>query len=382
MWYLIKRIFFFIPTFIAITIIAFALNQKAPGDPIEKLVRGGYISEYNASEEQYRLDYIEAAKQLELDLPTFYVTISSIAYPTAYHNTIIPNDKQKMKEQITQSVPVWKYLVPTIQWNGFDNQYHRWLIKVLRFDLGTSFADGQPVSNRILKAAKWTIIMNGLAILLAYGISIWLGVWLATTKRKRIASMGRVGLFILYSIPSFWTATLLVVFFTTPEYGIALDLFPTMGLGNLPSEAPFWNRFWETSGHLLLPVFCLTYGALAFITIQMRKSMQQEMGKQYVLAARSRGFSERQIIWKHAFRNALFPMITLFALILPALLTGSVVIEVIFSIPGMGLLTYDSILQDDWPVVYGVLVVIAVLTMLGNFLADILYALFDPKLRY
>ena len=131
---------------------------------------------------------------------------------------------------------------------------------------------------------------------------------------------------------------MLVVFFTTAEYGPWTDIFPTNGIGRLPVEAPFWNRFWETAGHLVLPIFCLMYGALAFITMQMRKAMETEMDKQYIMAARARGFSKRHIIWKEAFPNALFPMITLIAMLIPVLFSGAVVIEMIFGIPGMGFL--------------------------------------------
>jgi len=116
--------------------------------------------------------------------------------------------------------------------------------------------------------------------------------------------------------------------------------------------------------------------------MQMRKAMETEMGQQYIQAARARGFTERHIIWKEAFPNALFPMITLFAMVIPLLFTGSVVIEVIFGIPGMGLLTLDAINADDWPIVYGVLVVVALVTMLGSLIGDILYAWFNPKVSF
>jgi len=382
MRYILTRLLIFIPTFLAITIIAFGLKQMAPGDPIERAVKGGYISDYVASENQYRLDYLETARQMGMDRPSFYFTIGSSAYPESSYKAIFPVDYQSINDSVQTNAATINFLIPQVIWNGFDNQYHQWLKGVLRFDFGLSFINSEPVSKKIGSAIRWTLTINGIAILLAFGISIGLGVWLATSDRSWAKRFGTVGLYILYSIPSFWTATMLVVFFTTPEYGAWTDIFPTNGIGRLPAEAPFWNRFWETAGHLILPIFCLMYGMMAFITMQMRKAMENEMDKQYIMAARARGFSERHVIWKEAFPNALFPMITIIAMLIPALFSGAVVIEAIFGIPGMGSLTLDAINNDDWPVVYGVLVVIAFITMIGNLVGDVLYAWLDPKVEF
>jgi peptide/nickel transport system permease protein len=185
---------------------------------------------------------------------------------------------------------------------------------------------------------------------------------------------------VLYSLPNFWIATMLVVFFTTPEYG--MDWFPSLGLGDLPPDAPFWQRFVEAGTHLVLPVFCLAYGALAFISRQVRGGMLNVIRQDYIRTAWAKGLNAQPVIWKHAFSNALFPIITMFASIFPAVFAGSVVIEVIFNIPGMGKLTVDAIFQRDWPVVYTVLMLAAVLTMTGILVADILYAIADPRVSY
>lgn len=382
MYYLVKRIFIFIPTFLAVTMIAFFLRQLAPGDPIDMAVRGGYTSDYNVAAEQYRRDYLTKAQELDLDNPTFYFSILTSAHPKGYQHLIFPPDKLAADQQMHSQEESWRHFTPSFRWNGMNNQYHHWFTKMLGLDFGKSYVTSEPVVDRIQSALRWTMMISGIAMLLAFGISIWFGVWLATTKRSWTKGAGSIGLYILFSIPSFWTATMLVVFFTTAEYGAWTDLFPTNGVGRLPLEAPFWNRFWETAGHLILPIFCMTYGAVAFISMQMRKAMETEMGQQYIQAARARGFSERHIIWREAFPNALFPMITLFAMIIPLLFTGSVVIEVIFGISGMGLLTLDAINSDDWPIVYGVLVVIAVVTMIGSLVGDVLYAWFNPKVSF
>lgn len=278
-----------------------------------------------------------------------------------------------------QARPGLLYL-PDIKWYGLDNQYHNWLMGFLQLDFGISYYDSRPVADKMKDALFWTILINGMAILVAYLLSIPLGVFSAVWKDSFFDRSTTLTLFILYSLPSFWIGTMLLVFFTTPEYG--MDWFPSIGLGNLPPEAPFWRRFWERASHMGLPVFCLAYGALAFISRQMRGGMLNVIGQDYIRTAWAKGLSGRAVIWRHAFRNALFPIITLFANIFPAVFAGSVAIEVIFNIPGMGKLTIDAILQRDWPVVYTVLMLSAILTMAGILIADVLYAWADPRVSY
>ncbi|MEM9848821.1 MAG: ABC transporter permease, partial [Bacteroidota bacterium] len=171
-----------------------------------------------------------------------------------------------------------------------------------------------------------------------------------------------------------------IVFFTTPQYG--MDIFPSIGLGSSSMEDdPFWTVFFERAGHLILPIFCVTYAALAFITRQMRAAMITVLSQDYIRTARAKGLNERKVIWKHAFRNALFPLITLLGSLFPSLIAGSVILEIIFNISGMGSLIFDAIFAQDWPVVYSVLMIGTMLTMLGILLADLLYAWVDPRIR-
>ncbi|MCB0651393.1 MAG: ABC transporter permease [Saprospiraceae bacterium] len=272
-----------------------------------------------------------------------------------------------------------KLFIPAFRWYGFDNQYHHWAGKFLKGDFGISYMNGQPVATKIWSALKWTLLINGVAIFIAYLFSIPIGVIAATRQGKPFDRITSVALFMLHSLPSFWVATLLIVFFTTPEYG--MDWFPTLGLGDIPTGASFWEVIRIRGWHMVLPVFALSYGALAFISRQMRGSMVDVLRQDYVRTARAKGLKEKAVVWKHAFRNALFPIITMFASVLPASIAGSVVIEVIFNIHGMGKVVVDSIFRDDWPLVYAVLMLASVLTMVGILLADILYALADPRIR-
>ena len=273
-----------------------------------------------------------------------------------------------------------KLFIPSWHWYGFDNQYHHWLSGICTGNFGRSYRDGQPAGKKIKQALQWTLLINTLAILLAYGLSIPLGVSMATRKDSRYDQITTIVLFILYSLPSFWIGTLLLILFTSPEYG--LQFFSITRINETIGQGNFWQQWVTTMKQITLPVFCLVYGALAFVARQVRGGMLEVVNTDYIRTAMAKGLPQRKIIWKHAFRNALFPLITLFASLFPALLAGSVVIEFIFNIPGMGKLTVDSIQNQDWPVVYMLLLLSAVLTMAGILLADILYAVADPRVSY
>ena len=212
--------------------------------------------------------------------------------------------------------------IPTIYWYGLGNQYHNWITNFIVGDFGISYKTLRPVASEIKDAIFWTFVMMLLSIMVAYLTAIPLGVFSAKNRGLRFDKIITLILFVFYSLPTFWVATMLVVFFTTPEYGAWTNIFSSIGLGDLPSDAPFWNRFWETSSHLILPVFCICYPALAFISRQMRGGMINVIQKDYIRTAKAKGLDGSQVIWRHAFRNSLFPIITLFANVFPAILAG------------------------------------------------------------
>ena len=209
-----------------------------------------------------------------------------------------------------------------------------------------------------------------------------MGVVAAAKKNSVFDKTSTLITFLLFSLPSFWIATILVVFFTTPEYGSWTNIFPSIGLGKNYGVQSGWANFWDVAAHLILPVFCLTYAALAFISRQVRGGMLDVLQKDFIRTAKAKGVAPKKVIWKHAFRNSLFPIITLFAAVFPATLAGSVVIEVIFNIPGMGRLAFDAIYAEDWPIVFSVLMLAAILTIIGNLVADMLYAAADPRVTF
>jgi peptide/nickel transport system permease protein len=224
------------------------------------------------------------------------------------------------------------------------------------------------------------LVTNISAIFLAFAIAIPLGIWSAVKRGGRFDKTTSLVLFMLYSLPGFWIGTMLLIFFTTKEYG--MEFFAGAWLGHMPPDASFFEKIRTMYPHLVLPIFCLTYPAIAFIARQARGSMAGVLTQEYIKTARAKGLSESKVIWKHGFRNALFPLITLIALVLPTAIAGSVVIEMIYNIPGLGWTMLQSIMEQDWPVVFAIMMLGAILTVVGILLSDILYALADPRVKF
>jgi len=263
-------------------------------------------------------------------------------------------------EAISQNPTRARLLLPALQWHGFNNQYHHWLRQVLRGDFGNSYLDRRPVMDKILPAIKWTALLNGLAFLVVFSVAIPLGLLVAGRVGSAFDQTTTILLFLLFGIPNFWIATLIANFFTTPAFG--MDFFPSMGFGDIPVDASWWTALSIRGSHLFLPVLCLSYPSFAYISRHLRRSAIQEMGQAYVKTARLKGLSTNRILWGHVFRNASFPIITLLGSLLPGLLAGSILIERIFNLPGMGQLLFTSATGQDWPVVITLVLLNGLLT--------------------
>lgn len=289
--------------------------------------------------------------------------------------------------------PINKY-IPAFHWYGFNNQYHRWLFGnapwfgemqygqskgFIRGDFGISYQDKRPVSSVLWGAIGWTMTLSIFSMIFAYLIAIPLGVISAvdkgTLKEKSITTT----LFMLYSLPNFWIATLSVIFLCGGDW---LSWFPSPGADAPSSDAPMSEWLPETAYRLVLPLICWTYGSLAFISRQMRGGMLNVLGQDFIRTARAKGLNEKQIVWKHAFRNSLIPIITLFANIFPLAISGSFVIEFIFSIPGMGSISLGALFARNYPVIFTVMMFTAILTLVGNLVADLLYVAVDPRISF
>ena len=314
-----------IPTMIGITVISFLIIQLAPGDPASMLLSGGQ----------------------NLRNPERIIAETRALY-------------------------------------GLDRplheQYASWVKRVVTLDFGRSFQDQRLVWDKLKERIPVTLQLSGLSLLLAYLISIPIGIYSATHRYSKVDQATTLGLFTLYSLPNFWIATLAIVFLGGGDF---LDLFPvsglrTIGVQNQTLFGQLADRVW----HLILPVTCMTYYTLAALSRYMRASMLEVIRQDYIRTARAKGLSERIVVLRHAFRNSLIPIVTLMADLLPTLIGGSIVIEMIFSVPGMGRMTWEAVLARDYPVIMAVFTISAFLTLAGILLADLLYTLIDPRINY
>jgi peptide/nickel transport system permease protein len=257
-------------------------------------------------------------------------------------------------------------------------QYLLWLKRLIILDLGNSFStDGRPVIDKISERIPITVFINVLSMLLIISIAIPIGVISASYQNSFFDKFTTVFVFIGFAVPTFWLALLLMILF-----GVNLGWLPISGLKSLNYDyLSAFGMIMDRVKHLILPIFISAFGGLAGLSRYTRANMLEVIRQDYIITARSKGLNERVVIFKHALRNALLPVITILGLSVPGLIGGSVIFETIFAIPGMGQLFYMSVMARDYPVVMGILVIGAVLTLLGNLIADLSYALVDPRIK-
>ncbi|MBI4620938.1 MAG: ABC transporter permease [Desulfobacterales bacterium] len=257
-------------------------------------------------------------------------------------------------------------------------QYLLWLKRLIVLDLGNSFSmDGRPVTDKIIERIPITILINALSMFLIILIAVPIGVISASYQDSFFDKFTTVFVFVGFAVPTFWLALLLMILF-----GVNLGWLPISGLKSLNYEyLPAFGMIMDRAKHLILPIFVSAFGGLAGLSRYTRSNMLEVIRQDDIMTARSKGLKERVVIFKHALRNALLPVITILGLSVPGLIGGSVIFETIFAIPGMGQLFYMSVMARDYPVIMGILVIGAVLTLLGNLIADISYALADPRIK-
>jgi peptide/nickel transport system permease protein len=320
--YILKRLLGLIPLFFGITVICFFVIRLAPGSPVDA------------------------------------------------EGAMNPNFTDNARQKFIALYGLDKPLV---------TQYVLWLKKVVRLDFGTSFArDSRPVWEKIKERLPVTIQINAVALVLIFIISTVLGVVSAWYRDSAFDRTVTVLVFIGFAIPTFWLALICMYFF-----GVVLGALPISGLTSWNyAELSVFGKFLDLSKHMVLPMFVTVVGGLAGMSRFMRGSMVDVLARDYITAAKARGLANRRVLFRHALKNALLPAVTLLGLSVPGLIGGSVIFESIFTIPGMGQLFYQSVNMRDYPTVMGILVIGAVLTLIGNLTADIMYAVVDPRIRY
>ncbi|OHB69394.1 MAG: hypothetical protein A2W23_01470 [Planctomycetes bacterium RBG_16_43_13] len=259
-------------------------------------------------------------------------------------------------------------------------QYWNWLKRIVTLDFGMYIKSHKPVADELKSRLTITMTLSIIAIFISYIVAVPIGVFSSTGRYPFFDKIITVILFILYSLPSFWIATILMIYFSTP--GRAIEL-PIIGLHSEGAEnLPFFEWLIDYSQHLILPVICLTYAGLAGLSRYSRSGMMEVVRQDFIRTARAKGLSERVVIFKHALRNGMIPIITLMASILPAMIGGAVIIESIFTIEGMGKMAFDAILNREYNAIMAISVMSAILTLLGILLSDILYVIVDPRISF
>ncbi len=318
--YSLKRMLLMVPILLGITLLSFTIMHMAPGGPAEAQME---FSAKASAEARERLRKLYGADQ-----------------------------------------PIHK-------------QYLTWLRKFVTLDFGEAFADGRKVKDKIEERLPITLTINFFSLGLVLIVAIPIGVLSATHQYSLLDRLTTVFVFVGYSMPAFWMALLLIYLF-----GVQWGVLPISGKSSLDTTGfTSWQWLMDRANHLILPVFVSAIGGLAGFSRYMRNNMLEVLRQDYIRTARAKGLPERTVIYKHALRNALMPVITILGLSLPGIIGGSVIMETVFGIDGMGRLMYQAVFSRDYNVAMGVLVPAAALTMLGNFLADICYAWADPRVR-
>jgi len=336
--YLLRRLLVMIPTLLGITAVVFVIINLAPGSPIEQKLQairfaGGSGSGIGGRGESGVSDAVVKAmqKQYGFDKP----------------------------------LPV---------------RYGIWLKNLAQFDFGNSFKYEEPVVDVITSKFPVSIQFGIASLILTYLISIPLGIFMALKEGKPFDVVASFLLFVTYSIPSFMLGILLIVFFSGGSFA---DIFPIGGLvSDNYDELSSLGKLWDRVHHFILPLTCYTIGSFTTLTILMKNSILEEIRKDYIRTARAKGLEERTVYLKHALRNALIPVITGLGAFLGVFFAGSLLLETIFQLDGIGLLSFNSVLARDYNVIMGLLFFQSLLYLVGNLISDLLYVVVDPRIDF
>lgn len=256
--------------------------------------------------------------------------------------------------------------------------YVQWVRRVLTGDLGRSITRKQPVTTLVRERIGPTLLVSGTAFLLIWILAVPLGLYASARGGSLDERATSLLLYALYSFPTFVAALFLQIVFCVWLRGSRWEL-PLFGMGDLPPDAPVAARLVDVARHTILPVVCQVYVSLAYDSRFIKATMEEVLRQDYIRTARAKGASPRRVLFRHAFRNTLIPLVTLLGLSLPSLIGGSIIIEQIFTWPGMGRLFFESIRERDYPTIMGLTLMFSILTLLGQLLADLLYGLVDPR---
>jgi ABC-type dipeptide/oligopeptide/nickel transport system permease component len=354
--YLLRRLLLMIPTLLGITIVVFTVMVMSPGGISAQTLVGGV--DMKPQEKQALMAYYNKRYGLDQPAPVQYLRWLNNVSPIGF----VTDDKGKL--------------------GGFSF--------TKGMDLGTSFQYGRPVSDILAERIPITLLLNLISLPLIYVIAIVVGVKAATDRGGRFDVVSSVSMLALWSVPTMLAGVLMLGFLANTQY---VQWFPTAGISSREAQdMPFLphifgdaftrgyllDRLW----HLVLPVICLSYGGFAALAKLTRTSVLENLYSDYARTARAKGLAEREVLWKHVFRNSLLPLITISAGLLPSLLAGSLIVENIFSINGMGQLAVEAVKGRDRELVLSITWISGFLTLIGYLIADFCYTLADPRVTY
>jgi len=391
--------------------LAFFLSKAVPQDPALTMLR---LSGTTVDESINPHEYNKVYNKLGLQKPNFYFSIKPNNHPSninllSDHNTkvlvgrllklgmkgdqalaLAKSSRQNslfklniedLRNQVQSTHSLQTFFYPKLHWHGLDNQYHSWFSSFLRGDMGLSFINRKDVFHIVGNALIWTLHLGIGAVIMAYFFGILIGYILGKNPEGQREKILNQFLYVIYSIPTFWLATILVLFFTTDDYGQWTNIFPSVGIDIYPQSST-WVKVWRNLHKLFLPIILGSLFTIAYLARILRRSIIDEMEAPYIMTAYSKGLTHKEVVKKHALPNSILPIITIFGGSIPAIIAGSVVLEVIFNIPGIGRLLFDSIGMADWNVVFCIIMLISFATIIAYLLSDLVYAFLNPKIRF
>jgi peptide/nickel transport system permease protein len=362
--YVIRRLIQAIPVLVGITIVVYGILLLAPGGPTARFANNPRVT--NEDKEQFK-----KAWGLDQPIPVQYCRWLGVCNPDGQGLGVFISNK---------GVPQF---LPTFLGGGTNG--------VLHGDFGVSVDSGEPVMSRIARAALPTLILAGFAFVIWIALALLIGVMAAVRRYSFFDQAATVFAYVGFAMPTFWLGIMLIYFFSGP----GLNILPSSGITTTRVSPPFgsdayWTYFGKSTipalldigRHLILPVITLVAVSVAGDSRFVRASMLEALSQDYVRTAKAKGLPGRTVTFKHALRNALLPVVTNIGLEIPFLFTGAIATETIFSWPGIGKLTIDATREFDYPTLMGVLLITALLTVLANLIADIAYAVVDPRIKY
>jgi peptide/nickel transport system permease protein len=323
LFYALRRLAYLVPTLLGITVVTFFIISLAPGNPVD-MIQSGVMSS-NVSVEAYN----EMLRLYGLEEPVHV-------------------------------------------------RYGIWLKRLLTLDFGNSFLDHRPVMEKVSERLPPTLILNLVSLVMALVFAVPLGLYSAVRQYSLFDKVGGTVLYMLYSLPEFWVAIVLIM-----VVGVKLEWLPFFGMESIGArESGLFPLLWDRILHLILPAICLTYGSVAYLSRFVRGSTLEVIRQDYIRTARAKGLDDASVVYRHVFKNTLIPMLTLLGILLPTLISGSVILEYIFSWPGIGQLFFEAVLSRDYPTVMGLSFLTAVLVLASTLVADLLCAWADPRITY